>query len=177
MAKKTDSVFKMYLAALDMEEKGESFYEKTAKASKTELGKKLFKMLAEDELVHMARVKVIYGALKKGEEWGLKWKKLKIKHPDIKDVFKKLAAKNKDKTRSKATDLDAIEVGLDLEQRSIDFYRDNLAKSRDDLEKQFLDQMIVEEKTHHFLLADMKFYLTAPDAWYIEHEKHSLDGG
>jgi rubrerythrin len=177
MDKKTEKVFKMYQAALDMEEKGESFYEKTAKSSKTELGKKMFKMLADDELVHMARIKAIYGALKKGGEWTLKWKTLKIKHPDIKDVFKKLAAKNKGKLKPKSTDLDAIEVGLDLEQRSIDFYRDNLAKSKDDLEKQFLEHMVVEEKTHHYLLADMKFYLTAPDAWYIEHEKHSLDGG
>lgn len=167
----------MFLAALDMEENGESFYEKTAKSSKTELGKKLFKMLAEDELVHMARVKSIYGALKKGEEWSLAWKKQKIKHPEIKDVFRKLAAKNKGKIKPQSTDLDAIDVGLDLEQRSIDFYRNNLAKSKDEMEKQFLEHMITEEKTHHFLLADMKFYLTNPSGWYTEHEKHSMDGG
>ena len=176
MGKKVDPAYEMYVKALDMEKTGENFYEKTAKNSKTPVGKKLFKMLADDELVHMARINKIYGALKKQEKVGKDWKKLKIKHPDIRQIFADLAVKNKDKMKPEATDIDALEVGMDLENNSINFYEAQFKKSTEADEKAFLKQMLIEEQTHLRALSDMEFYLTNPESWYVEHEKHGLDG-
>jgi rubrerythrin len=176
MAKKADPAYEMYGKALDMEKTGESFYEKTAQKSQTAVGKKLFKMLADDELVHMARINKIYASITKQEKVGQAWKKLKIKHPDIRSIFAQLAIKNKDKMKAGATDIDALEVGMDLENNSINFYEAQLKKSADADEKAFLKQMVIEELNHLQVLADMEFYLTNPEGWYVEHEKHGLDG-
>jgi len=159
-----------------MEEQGHKFYLQAGRQSKNELGKKLFKMLAEDELVHMERIKKIYGSLKQGREWSLQWRKLPLKHPDIREIFVSLAGKNKDKIKPESSDLDAIDVGLELENRSINYYQGHLEKASSQAEKQFLEQMKSEEQVHHSLLADMKFYLSNPESWYAEHEKHGLDG-
>jgi rubrerythrin len=176
MAKKVVKAFEIYVKALDMEKTGESFYEKTAQTSKTAVGKKLFKMLADDELVHMARINKIYDSINKQEKVGKDWKKLKIKHPDIRKIFADLAIKNKDKIKPESTDLDGLEVGMDLENHSINFYEAQLKKSTDADEKVFLKQMVIEEQTHLRVLSDMEFYLTNPESWYVEREKHGLDG-
>jgi rubrerythrin len=176
MAQKTDKTAEYYSAGLEIEETGHAFYQKTSRNSKNEMGKKLFGMLADDELVHMERIKSIYGSLKKGREWLLNWKKMPIKHPDIRQIFISLAEKNKDQIKPDSSDLEALDVGLDLENRSINYYEKHLKESTSDMEKEFLQQMVREEQTHHRLLSDMKFYLTNPESWYVEHEKHGLDG-
>jgi len=176
MAEKIDQTGEYYSAGLEMEEQGHAFYLKASRNSKNELGRKLFKMLAEDELVHIERIKAIYGSLKKGREWPLEWGKLPLKHPDLREIFASLAEKNKDKIKPGSTDLDALEVGLELENRSINYYQGQMEKASAGQEKKFLEQMVREEQTHHRLLADMKFYLTNPESWYVEHEKHGLDG-
>ena len=43
-------------------------------------------------------------------------------------------------------------------------------------EKKFLERMIQEERTHHSTLTDMKLYLSDPSSYFIETEKHGLDG-
>jgi rubrerythrin len=179
MAKAKDKAYQMYLTALDMEKTGEDFYEKTgksAKRAKNEVGEKLFQMLADDEKVHMKRIHTIYAALKKGSKFPRQWKKMGIKHPDIMKVFQKLAENNKGRVKPSSTDLDAIDVGIGLENLSINYYQDRLERSQVDIERDFLAQMVVEEKTHLRLLSDMKLYMTNPESWYVEHEKHGLDG-
>ncbi len=63
-----------------------------------------------------------------------------------------------------------------MEEGSIKFYTDQLTKAVDPIEKEFVDQMIVEERTHLRSLEDLKLFLTDPDSWYIEKEHHVLDG-
>ena len=67
-------------------------------------------------------------------------------------------------------------IGIDLEFRAISFYQQHVAKAVDPLEREFVDQMITEEKSHHAALSDMKLYFSDPAAWFGEHERHILDG-
>jgi rubrerythrin len=70
----------------------------------------------------------------------------------------------------------ALEAGMSLEIASIDFYQKRLNEAQEKAEKEFLTQMIKEEQMHHRLLSDMKLYLNDPSAWFIEKERHGLDG-
>ena len=74
------------------------------------------------------------------------------------------------------SDLEALDMGIDLESRSITFYKENLTKAQDSLEREFIEEMIGEENSHHAVLSDMKLYLSDPAGWFFEHEHTGLDG-
>lgn len=56
------------------------------------------------------------------------------------------------------------------------FYQDHLSKAKDRVEREFIEQMVTEEKSHHAALSDMKLYLSDPAAWFVEQEHPGLDG-
>jgi len=176
MQAKNEQILKLFLTALEIEEKGRQFYEQTAKASKNALGKKVFKMLAADELMHKKRIKTIYQSLNKAGEWIEDWKKFKIDPEASGKIFKELKEKHSGNLKVDAGDLAALEVGIGLEFASISFYQEQLNQAKDSDEKEFLEQIVKEEKMHHTLLSDMKLYLKDPSSWFIEKERHGLDG-
>ncbi len=160
--------------ALQLEIDGMAFYKKAAVESKNQLAKEMFTYLADAEVTHINRIKQISGSLKMTGNWcrtdddrG---------HADIKEIFKRLASENRDNIISGATDIQALDTGLDLEVKSIDFYKEQLAKTSDANEKAFFTNLVEEETAHFRTLKDMKLYLENPDSWFIEHEKHGLDG-
>ncbi len=160
--------------ALQLEIDGMGFYRKAAAESKNQLAKEMFAYLADAEVTHMDRIKQISESLKTTGNW---CKTGDDKgHADIKDIFKRLAKENKDKLESEATDVKAIETGLELEVKSIDFYTGQYAGSNDASEKAFYLSLVDEENSHYRTLQDVKFYLEDPEAWFAEHEKHGFDG-
>lgn len=50
----------------------------------------------------------------------------------------------------------------------------HLNKATDPIEREFTEQMMIEEKGHYNLLVDMKYYLTDPDNWFAGQEKISI---
>lgn len=173
---KKNSLYKLYINALEIEREGQEFYRQASASAANQVGRKIFAMLADDELVHLGRLKAICGQLLKTHSCVIDLASYKISYPDIGRLFKKLAQANRDKVNPQASDLDALDVGIDLEDRTLAFYSGRLKSARDEPEKKFLSLMVREETEHHNLLADMKFYLTNPLSWFVEHEKHGLDG-
>jgi rubrerythrin len=176
MKTKVQPALKMLAAALEMEEKGEQYYRKAAKGSKNELGKKVFSMLALDEVVHLERIRKIYAALETDQAWSASWTKLPIRHLNLGGVFQTLAKKYGPEITTKSSDLKALEIGLTFEAKSVKFYLARLQKAADKIEKDFLTHMVEEERGHHQALSDMKLYLEDPSSWFREKEKGGLDG-
>jgi rubrerythrin len=172
MAKgKEPGALKMLSSALELEERGEKFYIEAIRKCKNEMGKEIFAMLRKDEVVHRQRIRNIYESLNAGHGWTEEWKKLEVEHGDMKSLFARLAKKSGKNIRAQASDLDALEVGVDLEQRSIKFYKEHLEKSSEALEKNFLNRMIKEEYSHFEALNDMLDYLTDPESWFMKKER------
>jgi rubrerythrin len=73
--------------------------------------------------------------------------------------------------------MEALDTGIDLEARSVEFYEKQLTEAADPLEQEFIRKMVAEEKGHHAVLKDMKFYLSDPEDWFRERESGGLDGG
>lgn len=176
MSNGTDRSLQMLSKALEMEEKGKSFYETAISTCQNKLGREIFQMLMKDEGMHMDRIKNIYQALKAGEAWSEKWKSIKPDHKDLGILFKEMASAHGTDITAKTSDLEALDIGIDLEFRAISFYQQHLAKAVDPMEREFVDQMITEERSHHAALSDMKLYFSDPAAWFGEHERHILDG-
>jgi len=176
MSNGSERSLEMLSTALEMEREGKTFYEKAVTTCQNELGREIFRMLMKDELLHMDRIGKIYQSLKGGKAWSGEWKSIEPDHKDLRVLFREMASAHGTKITPKTSDLEALDVGIDFESRSVEFYQDHLAKAKDPLEREFIEQMVTEEKSHHAALSDMKSYLSDPAAWFLEQEHPGLDG-
>jgi rubrerythrin len=176
MKKDTDRALKMLSTALEMEEKGRAFYERVVSTCTNSVGREMFKVLLEDEKVHMGRIKKIYESLCGGEDW-CTWDGSELPHGNLTAIFKKMAKEHGSKINVETGDLEALDIGIDFEARSVEFYEEQLKKATDKLETDFIKEMISEEKSHYAALEDMKLYLSDPASWFREREHGGLDGG
>ena len=159
----------MLTTALDMEEKGRAFYLKAASTCTNSLGAQLFTQLAQDEVHHAAAIKQIHRTIESCGKFTDEWKQHAKEHTDVAAFFADLVGRH-------TGDLDAVEVGIDMELKAITFYLQRLGKTSDPVERRFLEAMVAEERNHHTALADMRFYLTNPEAYFTEKERSGLDG-
>lgn len=171
-----DKSMTMLAAALEKEEKGKVFYQQAASTCANARCKEIFNGLMADEAVHMNRIQRIHSALTKAGAWTADWKACTIDNQDLRALLRERAAQLGTKVKPDTTDLEAVNVGIDMEQGSINFYSEQQEKATDVLEKEFAMQMIAEERAHLRTLEDLRLFLTDPEAWYIETEHHVLDG-
>jgi rubrerythrin len=176
MATESEAQRNMLAAALDKEEYGRDFYKKATEECNDQLAREVFKMLMIEEGIHIRRIKEIYESLQGGGAWSEDWKKHAPENENLQDLFRTRAMTEGSKVKADTKDIEAVNIGLDFEQGAIDFYQKEMQRSTDDKEKEFIEAMIAEERSHYASLADMKLYLTNPESWYTEAEKHTLDG-
>lgn len=177
MTGKFDRSLQMLSTALEMEEKGKIFYERAIETAKNEVGRDIFRTLMEDEIIHMGRIRKIYASLSDNQAWSEEWKELKVKHDDLGELFRQMARKHGAEITAETSDLEALDIGIDFESRSVEFYEEQLTKTVDSLEQEFIKEMVAEERNHHAALTDMKLYLSDPAGWFREKEHGGLDGG
>lgn len=166
----------MLTTALDMEEKGRAFYLKAAGTCTNTLGAELFKQLAQDEVHHAVAIRELHRSLESCGKFTDEWQAHEKEHRDVAAFFAGLAARHGTTTACEAGDIDAVEVGIDMELKAITFYLQRLGKTGDPLERKFLAAMVAEERNHHTALTDMRFYLTNPAAYFNEKERSGFDG-
>jgi rubrerythrin len=166
----------MLTTALEMEEKGKAFYEKAVRTCGNPQCQEIFSALIKDEALHQERIKQIHNTLTTGKCWTRDWESIKGPSENLGLLFQNLAVREKKKVKAETTDVEALDIGLDFESASIQFYQDQRTRNSGPLEAAFLDQMILEEKEHWKALKDTRYYLTDPEGWFIEKERAGLDG-
>ena len=166
----------MLSTALGLEEKGKGFYSRTVSTCHNAVGKEIFRTLMKDEVVHMDRIRYIFKRLEGGASWSDDWKSIQPDHKELGTLFREMASAHGREVTSGAGDIEAIDVGIDFEMRAITFYQEHLEQTTDPFEREFIEQLIIEEKGHHATLSDMKLYLSDPAAWFGEQERSGLDG-
>jgi rubrerythrin len=75
------------------------------------------------------------------------------------------------------SELDVIQTAMAMENKTFDFYRSRSGKATYDTEKQFYEELAVQEEEHHRILLDYYEFLKDPADWFTQKEHHSLDGG
>ncbi len=178
MSTSRTQVTAMLNAALEMEERGFDFYRQAVETCRDEAAREVFRTLQTDEAVHAKRIRAIAASLEDRGAFGDEWRSQSVSHVDLTGLFRGLAGRrDAAAARAEASDLEALDVGIALETRSIRFYEDHLAQATDEAERRFLEAMIGEERSHHQALRDTRLYLTDPAAWYAAHEGTHADGG
>jgi len=172
---KNDELILMLRKALEIEEKGYEFYEEAMKKVTNDEVKTLFSKLKDEEIIHAERIKKIFAQIQSQGAWLEDVSSYKKSDKGIQKMFHEL--KKEAKVEKSASELQALDVAIELEQKSITFYEENLKKVESPLEKAFLQAMVAEERSHFLALKNMKLFLEDPSAFYEELEKSHLDGG
>jgi rubrerythrin len=162
--------------AIRMEIDGKEFYLKSGKASQNERGAKLFKQLAAEETIHEKVFTEIYNKLKTKQLWPdtkIPAHNTKKLHTVFREAIEKLGQEH---TAAKA-EIDAVKTGMDMENKTLDYYKERAAKAGFPAEKQLYESFAGEESEHFQLLQDYYEFLDNPAAYFVKKEHTSVDGG
>jgi len=171
-----DKTLDVFCAAIALKERKKSLYDEAMKSCPDAVGVETFRMLKTAEDGHLERIKEAYEEAKKGKV-SADTCRFQAFEPDTKKTFLRRIADERGRIRKACLDdVAAIETGLLLENESIEFFSKHYAAATDHEERTFLDRMIVEERQHHALLADLKFYYEDTENWFLEKGHQVLDG-
>lgn len=176
MPNEQEATLKGLETALQMEIDGKEFYLKVSQASKNKLGGDLLKKLAAEEDIHRQVFQDIYNKIKNKQDW-----------PDVKyngdggqalrTVFAE-AMENMDRNNTSIKEeQDAIRTGMDLENKTLDFYNERAEQTSYPAEKQLYEAIAMQEREHYRVLMEYYDFLQDPAQWYVKHEHTSVDGG
>jgi len=166
---------KIIKTATQMEIDGKEFYRNASQKSSNELGKKLLRSLAEEEDYHRKKFDELYNQIRVKKAWPMTDVQTDG-GSNLRTVFARALDKPASSSASKS-ELDAVQLAIDMETKTLDYYRTNGAAAKYDTEKEFYEKLAGQEKEHQLILLDYYEYLKDPSGWYTSKEHHSLDGG
>lgn len=159
--------------ATRMEIQGRSFYEHIAGITKSEHGKEVFRKLAEDETGHIEKFGEIFTSVLGSEEWKSYIDKEEVEKRTVLDELK--ARVEKRGKEEKATDLEALRIGLELEREAIDYYTKQVDTTDDAVVKDLFSKIISEERFHYDLLQAQYDSITGSGFWF-DMAEFKMDG-
>jgi rubrerythrin len=174
MAAKECLILNDLKTAIQMEQDGKKFYEEAAQKAKSQGTAEIFQYLAKGEVYHILKIEEIYEALEKDPNWTESMCEFNASAEDPK-IFSAALAKG-NMGAGDADDIKALEVGIQMETKSIEFYQRLARQAHDDKERRFLMSLINEERGHYNNLIDYRNFLIDPADWYYIHEGQNVDG-
>ncbi len=163
--------------AMDNELEGRALYLEAVERTEDELGKRMFRSLAQDEEEHLQILQVEYGAITGRGQW-LDLEAAQEEEPDPslrlfpeeEEAIEKLIPED-------ASDLDALKIAMDFERRGYRLY-EKAATETSDPTAQAIFRFLVEEESRHFALLDNAHdYLANQGMWYFDDlEKPFFEG-
>jgi len=153
-----------------MEREGIAFFEDVAANSKHERTKDTFKSLVKQEQRHVEILSGEMDRLEHGREWA-SLKEMKTSAPQVPriSVFKD---KQISRLRYKPDrgELDALKLGIEVEKKSIDYYRNAGFQTSDPKAKEIFNWLVGEEGGHLTILSSEYDYRTKSGFYYDDME-------
>jgi rubrerythrin len=160
--------------AIQMEIDGKNFYTKASKESSNEPGKNLLARLAEEEDIHRKLFEKIYSSISENKGW------IQVDYKydrgwGLRTVFDEALKNAGTELRNLSSELDVISTARMMETRTYDFYTDRANKAIEPAEKQYYEQLAIQEQGHNLVLTDYFEYLQNPAGWFVKKEHPTLD--
>jgi rubrerythrin len=176
MITEQDKTLEALQIAIQMEIDGKEYYLKASQESGNELGKKLLEALAAEEDIHRQKFEQIYNAIRNTKAWPVT-----DFQPDggkrLRTIFARATEAIGSNIKALATELDAIQTAMGMENETYDFYKRQGESATHDAERDFYHAVAAEEREHYLVLLDYYEYLKDPAGWFVTKEHPSLDGG
>ncbi len=162
-------------AALKFEEDEKAFFLTAAEKTKAMFGKSTFLSLADAEPDHIERIKAIYESLSKTGEWP-DTPSLFCARCSVEELFEQAKSEIDQKVRPTTGELEALKLGIQIEEKGVKLYTDMSHEASHPLEKKFFAELANEERGHMLLLKDVEQYYDDPVHWFSSKERSHWDG-
>ncbi len=154
--------------SLALEQKGYKWYSEGAEKITNSLGRRMLKRLADDELIHIKRIKEIYEKLSSND-----LSDVKVSAPNL-TIFDEIFDRMKDQVDDAVNELtevgiddeEIINVALELESHAKFYYEEAAEKATDKVVKEFYSMLAKEEQSHYELLVKTNQYMANPSLYF-----------
>lgn len=160
--------------AVQMEIEGKDFYERASKSVKLQRSRDMFASLIKQEERHINILGEEMDRLEKGKEWAplADLKKSVPTYPRI-SVFQDKTFKHL-KLRADSGELEVLKIGIDVEQKSIDYYR-NAGRGADDPRAREVFNWLVGEEAGHLTILNAEYDNRTKSGYYYDNMEFSLE--
>jgi len=158
-------------AAIQMEKSGHGFFCNAAEKVESEVGKKLFKRLAAEELLHLRVFEKVFNEVSRGAPWKEAVRSVEPRDhvPYFDEARKNFEPKNL------SLELDFLKKALELERKAIEFF-DRSIGDADEESARGVFKRIKEEEQHHYDLIQAEIdHLNGSGFWFDVRE-FDMDG-
>lgn len=174
MAKTPSVMIQALKDAVQMELEGQQFYRQSAQAAKTPGVRQIFEYLAEQETYHIDKIQEIYRALEKDPQWSEALAHFAQPH-ERRNVFAEVLT-NEAMGKGTADELDALRIGMEMEEKSVAYYNKLAREATGPLERRFFLSLVNEEREHFLTLLDFHNFIADPADWFFISEMAHVDG-
>lgn len=156
--------------AVKMEIDAIAFYTEAAAKVKSNVGRKMFLAIADDEKHHL---EIIEGFLK---DMDIAMKDISpIKN--IKSIFEQLKHEMMERVEAAGDEMNAFKIAMDMEREGADFYRKAVSEAASPKEKALFERLIKEEEQHFAVFSNTYSFMKDTGNWFMWEEHGLIDGG
>lgn len=171
MKEETAAALSVLQSALRTEKIGHEFYLRAAQMTADEKGKRLFRFIAQEEMGHLRILQNEVDALTRTETWAVLQNAQAGQPPPV-ALFPDEEARVREMVGRRKSDLDALDLALDLEQRGYNLYREQAEKARSLTARAVYMHLAGAENEHFAIFQKTRQYLATNGAWLWD-EMHS----
>ncbi len=171
-----DKLTQAIKTAIEMETEGRECYLAASRDSLNEAGRKLLLTLAEEEEDHRRHFQALYESISNSHHWPpvhLRPAATRRIRQNLVSICREIGVK----VGVAAGEKEMVNIAIDKEKKSYDFYNDLASKADFETEKEFYTTLAAEEWEHFLALQDYAEYITDPAGWFVNTEHTSMDGG
>jgi len=170
-----ERVIRTLQEAIVKEKEGQALYRNLADRTQNPQGKEMFQFLVRDEQSHIDKLEAQINSLRGGSCIDpLTWEK-EDRPRNRESFFARAQEEMIPQMKGDFTDLDAMKLALDMENKGYTFYEKAAAEAVDSMVKGVFQYLMGQEKQHRELLTNTLVYLEAPLEWFGREERHIFD--
>lgn len=163
-------------AAIEMEEKGFSFFKDTAARAKDQFAKEVFEFLAAEELNHIKAIEKFHADYIKGNSVDpgnlIKDMANTAAREAITHLFQQLSAS----IPTEGTETEVYKFAMDFERKGENFYKKAESEAVDPNAKKLYAFLVEEERRHFKIVESCLDYFENPAEFFHQREKWHLEG-
>ena len=147
---------------------GKAMYLQAAEKTQGELGKSMFVSFANEEEQHIHILQAQYAKVNESGEWiDLEAAGTEPRDPKL-VLFPQQEGEVKELVPEGTSDLEAIKIAMDFEQRAVRMYEQAANDTDDPTAKSFFGELAEWEGTHYRILDNSYDYLANNGEWYFQ---------
>lgn len=172
MDEKDFNVAEAIKMAMDLEKNGRKFYTEAAEKAETESGKKIFKMLAHEEVLHLATFQKMLDQMGNISDW----RELVKEYPQARQVpvfGEKAPASQVAKARS--DEVEALRIAMKNEKEAIAYF-DKIAHLAKDEPTQKVFEFVKQQEEYHYDLLQAELDNITNTGFWFDSPEFRMDG-